>query len=308
MKNNPKVTVICLCYNHGKYVQESLQSVVEQSYKNIELIIADDCSSDDSVKNIENWLLKYPEVKFIKNKKNIGNIKTFNAIFNSTNGDYILDLAADDLLLPDFLTLLISKFNSSNFENLGAVFGNCILIDENNRQLDTFYETNSDGTLIKKPAVGNVYTEILKGGKESMCAVSTLFKREVFEKLNGYDETLHYEDLDFWIRASRIYNFDFIENCIIKKRVLGKSLGSTFHKKKNELSEKLNSSTLKIIKKVLLLNKTKQEDKAILNRIHYEFINNFKILNIKFTLSYLFYILKVRFRILFSKYYFPKIE
>ena len=307
MENNPKVTVICLCYNQANYVQDTLQSVINQTYNNIELIIVDDCSSDISVLIIKKWLLNYPEIKLIENRKNIGNTKSFNSVFRSAKGDYILDLAADDVLLPNFITLLISKFYSSSFKNLGAVFANCILIDKNNTELGTFFKTNLEGEIIKKPSIGNVYTEILKGGNESMCAVSTLFKREVFETLNGYDTSLKYEDLDFWIRASRIYNFDFIENCIVQKRVLSQSLGSLFHKKNNYVSDQLNFTNLKIFKKVLLLNKSKDEDRAILKRIHYEFINNLKIMNFKFVVFYTLFILKLRFRILFSNYFFSKI-
>jgi glycosyltransferase involved in cell wall biosynthesis len=56
MSQYPLVTVICLCYNHADYVIESLNSVINQDYKNIELIILDDCSKDDSVIIIESWL------------------------------------------------------------------------------------------------------------------------------------------------------------------------------------------------------------------------------------------------------------
>ena len=55
MQKNPLVTVICLCYNHAEFVVESLNSVVNQNYKAIELIILDDCSTDDSVTIIENF-------------------------------------------------------------------------------------------------------------------------------------------------------------------------------------------------------------------------------------------------------------
>ena len=90
MENNPQVSVICLCYNHAQFVVETLQSVVNQTHKNIQILIVDDFSNDNSVKIIENWLLNFPEIKFIKNKKNIGNTKTFNSILHFATGDFLV--------------------------------------------------------------------------------------------------------------------------------------------------------------------------------------------------------------------------
>lgn len=53
-----------------------------------------------------------------------------------------------------------------------------------------------------------------------ICSVSSMMKREVLEQLNGYDENLAYEDLDFWIRASRDYNFEFIDSVLVQKEKL----------------------------------------------------------------------------------------
>ena len=64
MQNTPLVSVICLCYNHEKFVVESLNSVLNQSYSNIELLIADDCSTDNSVLVIEDWLKNHPNIIF----------------------------------------------------------------------------------------------------------------------------------------------------------------------------------------------------------------------------------------------------
>lgn len=300
MNKKSLVSIICLCYNHEKYVVECLESIINQSHQPLEIFIVDDFSTDKSVEVIEKWLENYPEIIFFKNSSNIGNTKTFNSILSKTTGDYVLDLAADDVLMPNFFELLIAKFNSTNYLNLGAVFGNCILIDEKGLTLNTFFETTKAGKIINYPKTGDVYSEIIKGGKESMCTVSTLFKKEVFEVLNGYDNTLAYEDLDFWIRASRIYNFDFIEDCIVKKRVLSKSLGSQFHKNNNLQSKKLNQSTLIIIKKAIALNRDVNEDKAILKRIHYEFLSNIKIYQIQYVFVYFCLIIQIRLRVLFS--------
>ena len=110
MQENPLVTVICSCYNHENFVIESLNSVINQDYKNIELIIIDDFSSDNSKKTIKNWLLNYPEITFIANENNLGITKSFNNALKSAKGKYIIDLAADDILIPNCVDLQLKKF------------------------------------------------------------------------------------------------------------------------------------------------------------------------------------------------------
>ena len=68
MQNFPLVSVICLSYNHKAYVVEALNSVINQTYPNIELLIADDCSSDNSIGVIKDWVKNHPEVHFSDRK------------------------------------------------------------------------------------------------------------------------------------------------------------------------------------------------------------------------------------------------
>jgi len=104
MQNSPLVSIICLSYNHAQFVEEALNSVLVQTYKNIELLIADDCSPDDSKSVIENWLKNHPKVVFVANTTNLGNTKTFNKMLALSKGEYVMDLAADDVLLPNCIT------------------------------------------------------------------------------------------------------------------------------------------------------------------------------------------------------------
>ena len=75
MQEKPLVTIICLSYNHEKFVVESLNSVMNQNYSSIELIIIDDCSTDNSKSVIEKWLIDHPTIHFIVNSSNLGNTK-----------------------------------------------------------------------------------------------------------------------------------------------------------------------------------------------------------------------------------------
>lgn len=271
MQDNPLVTIICLSYNHEKFVVETLNSVVNQNYSPIELIIVDDCSLDNSKSIIEDWVVNHSEVKFIANGVNLGNTKSFNNALKIAKGDYIIDLAADDLLMPNGIQMQVEAFQKSTYKNLGIVYGNAEIINENGSFNSYYFPVDANRTVISKRKTGDIYASVLSTG-DSICSVSTLIKKEVFDFLGGYDETLGYEDLDSWIRASRVYEFDFIDAILIKKRIVSNSLGTHFFKKNN----KINLSTYKILRKALNLNRSKAEDLALQKRVHFEIIHSFK--------------------------------
>ncbi len=271
MQENPLVTIICLSYNHEKFVLETLNSVVNQNYSPIELIIVDDRSTDTTKSIIENWLLCHSDVHFIANEENLGNTKSFNNALKIAKGNYIIDLAADDLLIPNGIQMQLEAFQNSAYKNLGIVYGNAEIINENGSFNSYYFPVDAYENVITKRKTGDIYETVLLSG-DSICSVSTLIKKEVFDFLGGYDETLGYEDLDSWIRASRVFEFDFIDAVLIKKRIVSNSLGTHFLKKKN----KINVSTYKILRKALKLNRSKMEDLALQKRVHYEIIHSLK--------------------------------
>ena len=293
MQDKPIVTIICLCYNHEDYVLESLSSVLNQSYPAIELIIVDDYSTDNSKTVIEKWLVNQPEVQFIANENNLGNTKSFNKALEIAKGEYIIDLATDDILLTDCVSLQINGFRNSSHKNLGVVYGNIELITENGDFDSYYFAVDNSKKTIKKRITGDIYLSVISGG-DSICSVSAMVKKTVFDHLQGYDESLAYEDLDFWIRASRIYEFDFIDQILAQKRIVADSLGSDFFKKNDSRSKKINRSTYLILKKAMALNKTREENKAILKRVHFEMILAYKTSNYALLLKYIGLEIKMR--------------
>ncbi|MGL2987535.1 glycosyltransferase family 2 protein [Flavobacterium sp. RSSA_27] len=272
----PLVSIICHCFNHSKFILETLKSVLNQTYNNIEIIVVDDFSTDNSADVISSFIVKHPEIKFIQNQRNLGITKSFNRTLKKTKGKYIIDLAADDLLLPNCVMEQVHCFQNSYYQNLGIVYGNAELISENGNFEDYFFEVNSNKKVIKKRPTGRIYESIITSGK-TFCSVSGMVKKEVFDSLNGYDELLEYEDFDFWIRASRNFDIDFIDAPLIQKRIVANSLGSNFFKKTDARAKRMNHSTFLILKKALALNQTKEEDLALQKRINYEIVHTFKM-------------------------------
>jgi glycosyltransferase involved in cell wall biosynthesis len=299
MQDKSLVTIICLCYNQEKYVVESLFSAIHQDYPFVEVIVVDDFSTDNSREVIQKWLVAYPEIQFIANETNLGSTKSFNKALKLAKGDFIIDLACDDILLPNCVSLQLKTFQESPFKNLGIVYGNAELINDKDEFYFYYFPVDFDKKTIEKRATGDIYLSVISGGN-SICSVSSMVKKSVFDALNGYDENLAYEDLDLWIRASRIYEFDYIDEILIKKRISTTSFGTHFFIKNDERSKKINYSTYLIIQKAIVLNRSKTEHKAILKRMHFEMILAFKTADYLLFLKYILLEVKQRFRIIFA--------
>lgn len=297
MHNNPLVTVICLCYNHAKFVVEALESVLNQTYSNVELIIADDFSSDDSVKVIQNWLIKHPHIFFLENKTNLGNTKTFNQCLKIAQGEYIIDLAADDILKPECIALQLKGFKETTYKNAAIIYGNAELISEKGDYIKDYFETNSDRKRIKNQPTGNIYMGLLNGNN-NVCSISSMIKKSVLDTLGGFDENLAYEDYDFWLRTARNFELDYIDEILVQKRVLPNSMYTLLYQKSNARTRKFNYSTYLILQKVYSLNSNKAEYVAMLKRIHFEMTVAFKTKDYKLLWKYIVLELKVRMRIL----------
>lgn len=267
MLQTPLVTVICLCYNQEEFVVKSLDSVLNQLYPSVQLIVMDDCSTDNSKSVIKTWSQKHPDIQIIFNDTNLGNTKAFNKALRFAKGEYIIDLAADDILLPNCIMTQIDRFTKSPYKNLGVVYGNAAVILEDDTFDSYYFPVNDQKKVLQKRITGDIYSNVLSDFY-SMCSVSAMIKKTVLTDLQGYDEKLAYEDLDFWIRASRKYEFDFIDEIIMQKRIVHNSLASNFKKKKDPQTKKFDYSTYLILKKAIQLNKSKLEDLSVQKRVH----------------------------------------
>ena len=101
--NNPLVSIITPCYNASKFLTETLESVLVQTYENWEMIIVDDCSSDNSRSIIEDYAQKDNRIRLINNSNNMGAAKSRNKAIEVAQGDYIAFLDSDDVWLPNKL-------------------------------------------------------------------------------------------------------------------------------------------------------------------------------------------------------------
>lgn len=253
LHNSPLVSVIALCYNHEKFLDECLQSVVNQNYSHIELIIVDDFSKDNSREKILNFCHTNHFSQFIFNEKNVGNCCAFNQGLKIAKGKYIIDLSTDDVLKPNRIKEQVEKFEDS--EKIGVVTSDAEYIDENSNWLGNFYQKKE---LIK---AGKMYELLLKSS--FILPASMMIRKSILDNLDGYDENLAYEDFDFWIRSARICEYAHVPKILIQQRIIAGSHSTSFALKKN----KLIPSTVKVCQKAVLLNETQSENQALIHRL-----------------------------------------
>lgn len=118
--NTPKVSILIPCYNSEGFIAETLKSCVSQTYTNIEIIVVDDGSTDNSVALVKEWSYKYDNINLYI-ESNSGACHARNIAFRKSTGDYILYLDADDLIASNYIELLVTEI--IKLDNLSLVTG-----------------------------------------------------------------------------------------------------------------------------------------------------------------------------------------
>ncbi len=189
MKTNkelPIVTVYIPSRNYGEYLDNSVSSVINQVYKEWELIIIDEGSEDQTETIAKKYLQKYPErIKFIKNAKPIGLQKVANNILKIARGKYMIRLDADDWLHELALDIMVKKLEVN--KKAGIAYGN-------------YFYTNQEGTIIGVETRYQLGKEDLVGHLPPHGAC-TLFETDALKSVGGYSEEVDAQDgWDLWYK------------------------------------------------------------------------------------------------------------
>jgi len=195
----PKVSIVLMSYNQPALLEKAFNSLINQTYSNIEIIIADDCSADvGNRKFIEKVVADFPgKVKAVFQPEHAGIPKNKNAGFRLATGDYITYLDGDDTYYENKIASEIATFN--NNPDAGVVYSN---FDIKNMQDEVLFVWAS-----QPPAQGYIFRNIvLHQFPGCYTHRYEMFKKEVLYDLNFYDESFPvYEDLDMMIRYSMKY-------------------------------------------------------------------------------------------------------
>lgn len=216
MSNQPLVSVIIPAYNHEDYIEECVTSVFNQSYENIECIIINDGSKDNTLNELKRLNNTYPFL--LINQKNQGLCKTLNKGLDLAKGEYIAILASDDYWHPEKIAMQFELLNPSVSEGYGVCHSAGYTINQNNKIIGLRGDDEFKQKIFPKILINN-----------HILATSALIHRSVFNKIGGYDESLFAEDTDFWIRCSQFYMFKYIREPLIFKRSDGNNLSGSIN-------------------------------------------------------------------------------
>lgn len=259
---SPLVTVICLCYNQAPFVRQAIQSVFDQSYPFVQLVVIDDASTDASVNEI-NKIISGRQIEFLALKENVGNCKAFNRGLTVARGEFVIDLAADDVLWPDRVEKQVTCFQSLS-PDYGVLFSDAEYIDEKGSFIRHHFKHLLKNGLITSIPEGDVYADVLS--TYFIPSPTMMIRKRVLDALHGYDENLAYEDFDFWVRSSRICRYAFFNECLTKVRKRPNSMSSGWYRQ----GDRQLHSTYLVCRKAQKLNQNQHEVDALIRRVKFE--------------------------------------
>lgn len=242
MKKMPLVSVVVSCYNHEKYVQDCIQSIIDQTYENIELIIIDDGSKDTSVQKIEEMteICTQRFVRFeFRHRENRGLCATLNEALDWCRGKYYSPFASDDIMLPERISIQIEFLEQH--PNICGVFGGLKILFPDNK------------IKIKKFKRKDYFFEDILYYKHELSAPTAMYNLNMVRDVGGYLEHLGYEDWYLYLKLSE------------KKR--GMALIPelfAYYRQHNENTHKNNefmhSERLKVLKEFPYLSEEKKQN------------------------------------------------
>ena len=219
----PQVTVIALCFNHAKFLHECLDSIVEQTFQDFQLIITDDCSKDDSPDLIQSWIAQNrPDAIFIRHTKNSGLCKILNEALTQASGDFISMIATDDAWEPNKIKCQLELMRQQ-LDTVAVVYSDASRMDEAGKRLEKDF-IQSHTPECTRPS-GKIFSELAH--RNFIPAMSTLIRRKCLINVGFYDERLSYEDYDMWLRLSAKYEFAFCPGTLARYRIVSTSLVRT---------------------------------------------------------------------------------
>lgn len=260
-----QVSIIVLCHNHGPWVEACLDSVAAQEGVEWELLVVDDGSTDDSWVRIQAWQARhaFPLKAAWRNTQPLGQNRAFNQALAQASGEFVLDLAADDLLLPGRLAAQVARFQQAGAQTV-LVFSNARFTDASGQPGAPCYPVNAQGQALNPPAEGQVLAQVLSA--RYILSTSMLFRTEALRQLGGYDESLSYEDYDIKIRLARLGPFAYCDAITtLKRRLPGSSAQGFFARGGGPHLE----STLRIFEREATQPLTKEEKQALAQAVRW---------------------------------------
>jgi len=272
MIDNPKISVIMSVYNGQKYLKHSIESILNQTFKDFEFIIINDYSIDNTQKIIESY--KDQRIILINNRKNLGLPKSLNIGLNKSSGKYIARMDADDISLPHRLEAQYNFLEKN--KQIGLIGGQVEKIDSSNNSIGYKKSRPQDLDIIKFWIIT----------KNPLVHPTIFFRKEILKIIGPYNETFIYaQDFELYSRIIKKYKITNLPEVLIKFRYHNESITRTSLKRKIQLEYAL-SIIHKNINNYIKLNK--KDTDTFINTINNKDVNLTHIIKSLITYKRLF--------------------
>lgn len=223
----PLISVLIPSYNYARFIEKSIDSVLAQTYENVEIVVTDNRSTDETIAVLRARYADHPRVRVFENEENIGLIRNFNRALTHARGELIIWLCADDWFLERHLERLAAVFEGN--ASLDVVYTNVLFADEHERTFAIKAETSQ--LPFDYVDIRDELPEMLATFCQ-LCLPAALFRRELFDELGPLDESLPYcSDWELAIRcAAEGKRFGYLAEPSACVRAHGSNAsGSSFH-------------------------------------------------------------------------------
>lgn len=281
MNKLPLVSVVLPVYNAEKFIKEALESVLNQDYKNFEVIVIDDGSSDNSLKILQHYASVDKRVRLFS-RENKGLAKTLNEGIMHSKGKYIARMDADDICLPNRFSKQINYL--MKHPEIKLLGGGLKLIDQ-------------EGLLCGYHVPYSGYKRLKKILFNQGCCFShsaIMFEKKVALEFGGYNESIgkYFEDYFLWAQIANKYKVENLVDALIKYRITSESIMSSLGDKEREIQKIALNCVKKLefteddnlaIKNVLSHKKTTTDaGKTRAVNTNKRFFNKFSLFSVKF--------------------------
>jgi glycosyltransferase involved in cell wall biosynthesis len=207
----PAVSVVIATRNYGRYLEGAIRSVLGQTWSDLEIVLIDDGSTDNTPKVVEPFLAD-PRIHYHRTD-GLGQSRAKNLGIQLSQAPLIAFLDGDDEWLPTKLERQLDLFRKSA---VGVVYSRRTLMDESGRDLPT------PAAVLAR---GRIYDDLLQ--TNPVCFSSVVVRREVFEAVGMFDPNLPLAiDYDLWLRVARHFEFDYVDEPLVRYRTGHANLSS----------------------------------------------------------------------------------
>lgn len=276
----PLVSIVVITYNSAKYVLETLESAYNQIYQNIELIISDDNSTDNTVEICAKWIEKckdrFIRVDLITSPYNTGISCNCNRGIRLANGEWLKTIAGDDALDVECIDYYL-KYIATNNHPIKIIQSNMNVYKNTFERSAFYYKQDNSLNIFNNSSISYKQQYELLLRKNWISAPSIFFRKTLFDELEGFDENMPYEDWAFFLKITKIgHKIHFLNKVTVNYRMHNESFSS-------------NSGPLLFndffIKNKLVYNKYSKNNLFLYERFFEEIEYTRKLIFIKFKLN-----------------------